>query len=99
MSTPNPWWRLLSGGMAATFCSALLACIGASPAPASAAPKVAARAALGGTWGTAKELPGLAALNKGGDGVISSVSCASPGNCGAGGIYRDGAGRTQAFVA
>jgi hypothetical protein len=41
----------------------------------------------------------LAALNKGGDGVIDSVSCASAGNCGAAGIYRDAIGRTQVFVA
>ena len=67
--------------------------------PASATPNAAVRVLPDGTWGIAKELPGLAVLNKGGDGVISSVSCASPGNCGAGGIYRDGASRTQAFVA
>jgi hypothetical protein len=95
MRTRNPWWRPLSGSMAAVFCAALLAGAGAAPAPAAAAPKAAA----GGMWGKAIEVPGLAALNKGGDGVISSVSCASAGNCGAGGIYRDGAGRTQVFVA
>ena len=98
MRMRNPW-RRLSGGMAAAFCSALLAAIGAAPAPASATLNAAVRVLPDGTWGVAKELPGLAALNKGGDGVISSVSCASPGNCDAGGIYRDGAGRTQAFVA
>ena len=32
--------------------------------------------ALGGTWGTAEEVPGLAALNKAGGAEISSVSCA-----------------------
>jgi hypothetical protein len=85
--------------MAAAFCSALLAGAVAAPAPASAAPKATAPVTLSGTWGTAKPLPGLAALNKGGDGVIDSVSCASAGNCGAAGIYRDGIGRTQVFVA
>ena len=42
----------------------------------------------GGTWGTAEEVPGSAALNKGGDAEILSVSCASAGNCSAGGFYR-----------
>ena len=36
------------------------------------------------------EVPGLAALNKGGDAGVDSVSCASAGNCAAGGYY-DGA--------
>jgi hypothetical protein len=52
-----------------------------------------------GTWGTAKEVPGTAALNKGGDGGLTSLSCASAGNCSAGGFYTDGSGSSQAFVA
>src|ERR1022692_4101934 len=51
-----------------------------------------------GRWGTAIEVPGLAALNKGGDAKVNSVSCASAGNCAAGGIYRDRHGQ-QGFVA
>ena len=51
-----------------------------------------------GTWGTAREVPGTAALNKGGQAFVNSVSCSSAGNCGAGGDYADGAGTTQAFV-
>jgi hypothetical protein len=51
-----------------------------------------------GTWGTAKEVPGTAALNKDGRAAITSVSCAAPGNCSAGGTYRDGSGHLQAFV-
>ena len=38
-----------------------------------------------GTWGTAEVVPGSAALNTGGAAQIGSVSCASPGNCTAGG--------------
>ncbi len=53
----------------------------------------------GGTWGTAKQVPGTAALNKGGSAAVSQVSCPSVGNCGAGGYYTDGSGRQQAFVA
>jgi len=51
-----------------------------------------------GTWGTAQEVPGTAALNIGGSAQVTSVSCASVGNCGAGGSYRDGSGHIQAFV-
>jgi hypothetical protein len=51
-----------------------------------------------GTWGTAKEVPGTAALNKGGEAQLTSVSCASAGNCSAGGYYTDGSGHQQAFV-
>jgi len=52
----------------------------------------------GGTWHTAIEVPGTAALNQGGAAEINSVSCASAGNCSAGGGYRDSSG-FQAFVA
>src|SRR5258706_12154834 len=51
-----------------------------------------------GTWRTAKEVPGTATLNKGGNANISAVSCGSAGNCSAGGYYTDGSGHTQAFV-
>ena len=50
-----------------------------------------------GAWGTAIEVPGTAALNKGDDAAISSVSCVSAGNCSAGGSYTDDSG-SQAFV-
>jgi hypothetical protein len=52
----------------------------------------------GGKWGTAEEVPGTAALNKGGNAGITSVSCASAGNCSAGGSYKDSFGHTQVFV-
>jgi hypothetical protein len=51
-----------------------------------------------GTWGTAIEIPGLGALNAGGNAAVTSVSCGAAGNCAAVGFYRDGAGHTQAFV-
>ena len=51
-----------------------------------------------GTWGTAMEVPGTAALNQGGNAAINSVSCASAGNCSAGGYYHDSSGHSQAFV-
>jgi len=55
-------------------------------------------AAVGGNWRTAQKVPGLAALNKGGEAQVQSVSCASAGNCSAGGYYTDGSGRHQVFV-
>jgi hypothetical protein len=52
-----------------------------------------------GRWGKAIEVPGSVALNAGGNASIDSVSCASAGNCTAGGGYRDGSGHYQALVA
>jgi hypothetical protein len=51
-----------------------------------------------GVWGRAIEVPGLHTLNKTGVGAVSSVSCASAGNCAAGGFYRDASTRVQGFV-
>jgi len=53
----------------------------------------------GGSWGTAKEVPGTAALNKGTFAEISSVSCAAAGDCSAAGYYTDSSGHYQPFVA
>jgi hypothetical protein len=51
-----------------------------------------------GVWGMAQQLPGLAALNKGGFASLSAVSCVSAGNCTGGGLYTDGNDAQQAFV-
>lgn len=54
---------------------------------------------VNGTWQTAMEVPGTAALNTGQDAEVESVSCASAGNCSAGGYYNGGSGvGTHAFV-
>jgi hypothetical protein len=50
---------------------------------------------VSGTWGKAEEVPGTATLNTGGFAAIGSVSCASAGNCSAGGYYKAGAAGTQ----
>jgi hypothetical protein len=52
-----------------------------------------------GRWATAIQVPGLAALSKRGDAFVTSVSCASAGNCAAGGYYTDRSGHRQGFVA
>ena len=51
---------------------------------------------VNGTWGTAIEVPGTAALNTGGQAAVTAVSCAPAGTCSAGGVYT-GSGQ-QAFV-
>ena len=53
---------------------------------------------VNGRWATAVEVPGTAALNKGGQARDVSVSCGSVASCGAGGYYTDGSGGLQAFV-
>jgi hypothetical protein len=52
-----------------------------------------------GGWQCASEVPGTAKLNAGRNGGVSSVSCASPGNCAAGGWYSSSMGKSQAMVA
>jgi hypothetical protein len=51
-----------------------------------------------GTWGRAEEIPGTAKLNVGGYAMAPALSCASAGNCAAGGYYEDSSGHEQAFV-
>jgi hypothetical protein len=53
---------------------------------------------VNGVWGKALEVPGTAALNTGAFAAVFSVSCASPGNCGAGGDYQTSSAIFQAFV-
>ena len=45
-----------------------------------------------------RDSPGTATLNTGGKAAVGSVSCASAGNCSAGGYYLDSSGHYQAFV-
>ena len=67
------------------------------PPAAIAGAGAGAGAAASGGWGRAEQVPGLAALTGSGDAGLTAVSCASPGNCSAGGFYASG-GTTQAFV-
>ena len=61
-------------------------------------PQVFVVSQVNGTWHTAVEVPGTAALNRDGNAQIGALSCAAVGNCSAGGSYTDGSGRQQAFV-
>jgi len=51
-----------------------------------------------GRWGKAIPIPGLQALNTGGDAQVFSVSCGPAGNCAAGGSYTEGLVTPQGFV-
>jgi len=84
----------LAGGVAACGAVALAA---AGIAASGAVPAARAAVPAAGVWGRAIEVPGLAALNTGGHARVNSVSCASAGNCAAGGYYRH-RGRQQGFV-
>jgi hypothetical protein len=53
----------------------------------------------GGSWGSPHQLPGTAALSTRVVSAAGAVSCASPGNCAAGGFYQDTPGKLQAFLA
>ena len=51
-----------------------------------------------GTLQLAVEVPGTAALNTGGNGLLDSVSCVSAGKCSSGGYYTDSSGHIQAML-
>src|SRR6266702_1479497 len=75
-----------------TVASATLAIVAAGCGQVAAGP-----GAVAGSWGRPIEVPGLGALNTGGDAQVLSVSCGSAGNCAAGGYYGP-AGHGQGFV-
>jgi len=74
----------------AAACSVAALCLAMLPSTDSAAQIIQGAARVGaevtaGGWGTAREVPGTAALNKGGSASIYSVSCTSSGSCSSGG--------------
>jgi hypothetical protein len=93
---------LFPGGFAAVMAVAVAAAalspVMFASAGAGAAAAAGAGAAAGGGWGRAEEVPGLAALTKGGAAAVTSMSCASAGNCSAAGEYSDRSGRDQLFI-
>src|SRR5579862_1553577 len=99
------WRQALMMSATATGC-ALAA--GAVPALAVPAASAAANTAAivrpanpqppAGHLGAASPVPGLAALNAGGQAEVGIVRCASPGFCTAAGSYLDGRNKHQAFV-
>jgi hypothetical protein len=85
--------RIWSVGAAVAVGAALLASGSAAAETGALAGSLSKHA-----WRAAEEVPGTAALNQGGNASISSVSCASAGNCSAGGHYRDSSSHIQAFA-
>ena len=51
-----------------------------------------------GTWGSAQQIPGLAKLARRSSSELLSLSCASAGNCSAGGDYGSDSEDSRAFV-
>src|SRR5215831_7758020 len=51
-----------------------------------------------GTWGQAIKVPGSGLFDADAGANVTAVSCASAGNCAAGGFYIDGSHHEQAFV-
>ena len=96
----NDRWRSATMIAAVAACACSMALTGAGGALAGTHVATGGQAAAsGGTWGTAQEVPGTAALTQDGGGAVVSVSCASADNCSAGGRYVDGNGNIQSFVA
>jgi hypothetical protein len=62
-------------------------------------PQLFAVSETGGVWGTAEQIPRIRALDRGEPAVVSSISCASAGNCALAGNYNLTQFTTQAFVA
>jgi hypothetical protein len=55
---------------------------------------------VNGTWGNAAEIPGITTLGGGTDAATARVvSCATSGNCAAGGVYDDSTPAEHVFVA
>lgn len=50
-----------------------------------------------GVWGNAEAIPGLKKLDVGDNSTFSSISCTSPGDCGAGGTYTDKTKESQVY--
>lgn len=90
-----------SGRAAAVLAVAAVAGVtvvaGAGTGVAAAGTPAAAVTAHG--WGQAAEVPGLGALNQGGNAGISAISCGAAGDCSAGGSYTDAGGHQNAYLA
>jgi hypothetical protein len=84
-------------------CLAIVAVVGLTGGVATAAravsgaavrPGVTAQAGtpvVHGAWGKGRLVPGIVALNAGGDAAVTAISCAAPGYCTAGGYYTSAA--------
>ena len=83
---------LAAVAVAGTLCATL------SPGIAAGAARVASASSPAVSWGRAEEVPGLGALNAGGNASVGWVSCRRVGYCSAAGTYTDVSGHGQPFV-
>lgn len=91
-------WR--GSAVESVACVAVGDCtVGGSYTDAAGRAQVFIAAERRGVWGPARPLPGLAALNQGGEAVVSQVSCTTVGSCAAGGWYSPRGSFQQAWVA
>ena len=86
------------GETASVSCASAGNCSASGSYRAGSALQVFVVSQVNGTWHKAIEAPGTAALNKGGDDFLATVSCGATGNCSAGGFYTDGSGGFQAML-
>ena len=95
---PRPSTRAGDAGINSVSCASVGSCSagGSYTDPALAINGFWSSVRRAGTWGTAHQV--AAALNAGGNAVINSVSCASAGNCTAGGFYAHASPVLQAFA-
>lgn len=80
----------MSASLGGVICRSAGNCSAAGTYFANSGSGVFVSAEQNGTWGTAIDLPGLAALNLGKGGGAPLLSCGAPGDCGLGGFYNAG---------
>lgn len=100
-SGPVSWGSAIdvSGGVNTLSCSSAGECAaGGSYTDGAGKSQASVVSETGGVWGTAIEVPGTAALNVHGIAQVTSISCATAGNCAAGGSYFDSDYRPHAFL-
>lgn len=96
----TPTFNLSSAYVTSVSCATAGNCVAGGYYAQPRSPRIRAFVAsqTNGVWGNAIDVPGLAALNTGDLANVQSVSCASVGNCEAGGYYFDGSSHYQVFV-
>jgi hypothetical protein len=102
-ATPIPGLNAMNAGgsahVAALTCPSSGNCVaGGVYSPASSTFQVFLAQEVNGVWQNAFSPLGLSALNAGNDAELTSVSCASVGNCVAGGLYRNAGTFKQGFL-
>ncbi len=88
-----------SAGVSSVSCASAGRCSGGGSYVDSSGNQPFVVSETSGTWGSATPVPGMAALNQRATYAATvSLSCASAGNCSAGGVYTDLSGHQQVFV-